>query len=583
MTALIAVTTIFGFGMFGCGDGSSGVNGNQPEPQKSFDKIGTSAAKYKYGVGSAITYNPEKAWSDLKGLYDQWKEFYVTSDGADGYLRVRRDYISATGIGATMNFDTVSEGIGYGMLLAVYFDDKETFDALWAYSQIHNVNSEYKKYDPINKPYCGLMHWKVNSDGKNIDEFGFEVGVTKTKLAYVNINDVINKVDEELKDYKQSASPMEGYLPAHSQARTPNSAVDADFDMAAALVIAYKRWGSYNGHNYGYIATQMIKDVLTSCIEDNWIKAGSTWGGKASYNPSYFAPAWLHMFQDFLSTDGSTITTPTDSRALTDVNITKFNKQIEAVLNLNYNALYQLSFYEGRNHQVGYLFPDWCCFAKPNSIGGPIPDVNGYLLNYTNEAGDCLDLKASDRVFYEDVYDELLAKNNGNETLAKKDLETSSGRRQQSFNYYYDAVRVPWRLSVDYSWYGPEKANKAGLMTRNITYKYQKQNGGLKNVVDGYTIFGDAWDRENRDGFNNLTTDGGVNAGSTTFIAMHACAAMTQVNDSSWAQEGFTETMKKNDYKGEPGDNEKYHYFGNTLRMLSLLYLSGNMCNPYED
>ena len=44
------------------------------------------------------------------------------------------------------------EGIGYGMLLAVYFDDKATFDGLWAYANIH-LNAQ------------GLMHWRIGPDG----------------------------------------------------------------------------------------------------------------------------------------------------------------------------------------------------------------------------------------------------------------------------------------------------------------------------------------------------------------------------------------------------------------------------------
>ena len=31
--------------------------------------------------------------------------------------------------------DTVSEGIGYGMLIGVYMNDQPMFDKLWAYAQ----------------------------------------------------------------------------------------------------------------------------------------------------------------------------------------------------------------------------------------------------------------------------------------------------------------------------------------------------------------------------------------------------------------------------------------------------------------
>src|SRR5579871_699531 len=55
--------------------------------------------------------------------YQDWKKrFVVTSDG--GSLRVIRP---------ENNNDTVSEGIGYGMLLSVFAKDKQTFDGLFAY------------------------------------------------------------------------------------------------------------------------------------------------------------------------------------------------------------------------------------------------------------------------------------------------------------------------------------------------------------------------------------------------------------------------------------------------------------------
>ena len=47
---------------------------------------------------------------------------------------------------------TVSEGMGYGLLLAVYHDDQTVFDQLWRYTaQYLNAN--------------GLMDWEVDPDG----------------------------------------------------------------------------------------------------------------------------------------------------------------------------------------------------------------------------------------------------------------------------------------------------------------------------------------------------------------------------------------------------------------------------------
>ena len=74
----------------------------------------------------------------------------LTSDGAGGFLRVRRPNSS----GAEVN-STVSEGIAYGMLLSVYADDQPTFDKLWQYSQNWLDGN-------------GLMNWYIDADGTQV-------------------------------------------------------------------------------------------------------------------------------------------------------------------------------------------------------------------------------------------------------------------------------------------------------------------------------------------------------------------------------------------------------------------------------
>jgi endo-1,4-beta-D-glucanase Y len=54
--------------------------------------------------------------------YAQWKKTFVVAAGSG--FRVQRP---------ENNNDTVSEGIGYGMLISVYMNDKTLFDGLWTY------------------------------------------------------------------------------------------------------------------------------------------------------------------------------------------------------------------------------------------------------------------------------------------------------------------------------------------------------------------------------------------------------------------------------------------------------------------
>lgn len=73
----------------------------------------------------------------LVEAFQRWKATFVSSD--QGNLRVKRPEASN---------DTVSEGIAYGMLIAVYMNDRTLFDGLWAYWKAH--------------PASGwLMTWKI--------------------------------------------------------------------------------------------------------------------------------------------------------------------------------------------------------------------------------------------------------------------------------------------------------------------------------------------------------------------------------------------------------------------------------------
>src|SRR5262249_2226095 len=83
------------------------------------------------------------ATADVQAAYNSWKGTYVSNAGGTA-LRVTR--------GGPNGNDTVSEGIGYGMLAAVHMAGRATFDGLWAYAQAHFDTN-------------GLMNWKITSGG----------------------------------------------------------------------------------------------------------------------------------------------------------------------------------------------------------------------------------------------------------------------------------------------------------------------------------------------------------------------------------------------------------------------------------
>ena len=135
---------------------------------------------------------------------------------------------------------TVSEGQAYGMLLAVYFNDQTLFNNLWAFK-------DNKSAGKVSK----LMPWVIGP-GENI-------------------------VD-------------------------PNSASDADFDIAFALLMADIQWGSGGTYPYLALGTTEVQRCRSYDINsaDYHVKPGDGWDDW-SY-PSYYFPAF---FREFATVDNA--------------------------------------------------------------------------------------------------------------------------------------------------------------------------------------------------------------------------------------------------------------------------------------
>lgn len=172
---------------------------------------------------------------DVQAAYERWKKDTVTSDGANGFRRVKRP--NEPGLEKD---STVSEGIAYGMLLAVYMDDQALFDDLWQYEQ--------KWLDG----QTGLMNWYINAAGTGLGQ------------------------------NPSGAGP----------------ATDADEDMAIALVMADKQWGGQGklGKKYIDIAKGQISAVWNHEVHDyKYLKPWPA-NGLPAVNLSYFAPAFYKVF-----------------------------------------------------------------------------------------------------------------------------------------------------------------------------------------------------------------------------------------------------------------------------------------------
>lgn len=174
--------------------------------------------------------------ADARRAYECWKKKLVTRDGANGFRRVVRP---DTPDGLPNS--TVSEGIAYGMILSVYFDDQALFDDLFRYS-LHWADS------------TGLMAWYINPTGTE----------------------------------------------ACPGAESPTTATDSDEDIAFALIMADTQWGGQGAldQTYRAYALRQIALVKQHEIEPATfiVKPGNQWGGAELLNISYFAPAFYEIF-----------------------------------------------------------------------------------------------------------------------------------------------------------------------------------------------------------------------------------------------------------------------------------------------
>ena len=217
--------------------GSAGLGGNVGNGGMSTagsgGKIGTGSHQFPENQRlERCTYPKNANPADVVKAYERFKTEIVTSDGARGHLRVKRP----NSPGAEVN-STVSEGIAYGMIIAVAMGDQPLFDGLWKYSQeFLNEN--------------GLMHWYINAAG---------------------------------------TAPI-----------STGGATDSDEDMAWALVMADRQWGGKGSLDTDYIeyAKTQIEAIWDHEIDHgqgDFLKPGDTWN-ETVFNPSYFAPNQYRIF-----------------------------------------------------------------------------------------------------------------------------------------------------------------------------------------------------------------------------------------------------------------------------------------------
>jgi len=192
---------------------------------------------YPYGI-KPTNYTQAQMNQHCQQWFDQWRAHYVHGQAQDSWMAADEYRVVRYETGDNNTEDTVSEGIGYGMIIMVYMSSatnntKQYFDGMWKF---------YRRYRNGN----GLMNWRIGDGGGVIGS---------------------------------------------------GAATDADEDAAFALVMAHYQWGSSGAINYRQEALNLISAILNNEITaNNDIRPGDGWDFG---NISYFAPAYYRMFGDF--------------------------------------------------------------------------------------------------------------------------------------------------------------------------------------------------------------------------------------------------------------------------------------------
>jgi len=198
-----------------------------------------------------------KSDDEVKARLDAaWKQLFYGNDTSERvYYPVDTDMAYIEDIG---NTDVRTEGMSYGMMIAVQLDKKEEFDRLWKWAKTYMYQSD--------GPYKGYFAWHCSIDGQ--------------KLA-------------------------------------SNPASDGEEWFTTALFFASARWGDgsglqdYKGQAQDILDTMLHKEEQNSDLATNMFNAETkmvvfvpTIGSASSFSdPSYHLPAYYELWSRLANKD----------------------------------------------------------------------------------------------------------------------------------------------------------------------------------------------------------------------------------------------------------------------------------------
>jgi endo-1,4-beta-D-glucanase Y len=379
---------------------------------------------YTTGTIKPSNYSQTQLDNIARAFYDQWKSVYLKDNCGVNQFYVWFDEESSN------NSICVSEGQGYGMMIAAYMagydpNAKEYFDGLYHY---------YKAHPSINDN--NLMAW----------------------------NQIIGCID----------APDGGN----------NSATDGDLDIAFALLLADKQWGSTGGINYldeafsiiGAIKQHDMNLNLWTPLLGDWVMPGSD-----EYNDSRtsdFIPDHFRAFQHATA-----------------------DNSWENSMNECYTLISEIQ--SNYSPSTG-LLPDF--IVNINSAPEP---AEAYYLEGEFDGG-----------------------------------------------YYYNACRVPLRITIDFLTSGDIRGKNA--VQKMNTWIKAKTGNDPSAINAGYYLNGSDIPENDYE--------------SAAFAGPFSVAAMVDASHQTWLNDAFDFLLTQ--------ELQDFEYYDNTIHLISLLVLSGNYWVP---
>ena len=219
-----------------CGYVVGDNNGSQDAECRSAAKPFPQHVTYAGSVIKPTNVTQTQMDTAVQTHYNAWKTNYVGS-------------LSTSPVQKWIKFsstETVSEAMGYGMVIAAYMGDQTDFDAMYYYTLAHP--------SPVNGTNTCLLAWKqLLQNGQMIDSDGTD------------------------------------------------SATDGDLDVAYALILADAQWGSAGTINYKARALNVLHDILSYEVnQSEWILLCGNWAESTDTHtrPSDFMIEHLLVFAE---------------------------------------------------------------------------------------------------------------------------------------------------------------------------------------------------------------------------------------------------------------------------------------------